>query len=256
MCSPVRAARPATGLVRGVVEAERDRAFRLGLPVDEVGLMLVARSVGLPGEQALTGIVGRPSAEAPVEVVLARVPRVTAVDPPLGGHLLELCLHRRGRRDSRHRIAAVLGDHRFLTDAVAAASGGRTHTAITYYGWLLQILTGSPVVQRKDVEDVMQLVGYRPPPALVIAMRNASRGSAAAAVDAIAAAEYYRHHQSPPPAPPARPVIPPLPASPPDQPQGPAPAAPPAPDSHRSGPSRPDAPRDHDHGGPAGRPHD
>lgn len=193
----LRSALPSEDLLRERLDFELELAHRRGLRVDVLGVLLVARSAGLP-ETALVEEVRRfAESDLPVEVLLAQVDRITATDPSLGRELLQICFRRRARRADKYRIASVLGDHRFLASAVQTMSDGQPGLAVKYYKWLLYCLTGAQTVQRRDVQDVLMLAGHPPPAALLKALRETGSKYAVQTVDAIAASEYFRQNLSP-----------------------------------------------------------
>ncbi|MFF3329851.1 hypothetical protein ACFYWX_09855 [Streptomyces sp. NPDC002888] len=197
LVSALRSALPRGDLMRERLDHELELARRKGLNVDVLGVLLVARSAGLPEDDLVEEVRRLALSELPVEILLAQVDRITATDPSLGRELLQVCFRRRARRDNKYRIASVLGDHRFLSNAVQAMSDGQPGLAVKYYQWLLYCLTGTPTIQRRDVHDVLGLVGHPPPAALLRAMRERGSKYAVQSVDAIAASEYFRQNLSP-----------------------------------------------------------
>ncbi|WP_037677784.1 hypothetical protein [Streptomyces griseus] len=196
LVSALRSALPRGDLMRERLDHELELARRKGLNVDVLGVLLVARSAGLPEGDLVEEVRRLALSELPLEILLAQVDRITATDPSLGRELLHVCFRRRSRRDNRYRIAAVLGDQRFLANAVRVMSDGQPGLAVKYYQWLLYCLTGSQTIQRRDVHEVLGLAGHPPPAALLSALRRNGAKNAVQSVDAIAASEYFRQNLS------------------------------------------------------------
>jgi hypothetical protein len=196
LVSALRSAEPRGHLVREALDHELELARRRALQVDVLGVLLVARSAGLPEADLVEGVRQLALWELSVEVLLSQLDRITSADTSLGRELLQVCFRRRGRRDNRYRIGAVLADHRFLSNAVDAMSGGQPGLAIKYYKWLLYCLTGAHSVQRKDVHEVLQLAGPHPPAALLMALKEMGTRQAVQSVVEIAASEFFRQNLS------------------------------------------------------------